>query len=247
MKKKRVKKKNIGISGVDKILRITGVCGILSALFFILIKILVYMPNMIVSSGVLMISKIIINILLIIFLYGFFILGRKYDNKLLRSISLIFIIVVLVVLLMNLFLIEDMNAGLNSKIGNMSINYEGVTEAQVEDIFVEIFPLITPLLLLGLSGIFIYSILIMIFGFGLKRLEDLIKFSKAAGILKIVTGGLLLFSFILFIVSFSLIFSPSYINFAGILSLVGLGAIALGMITGLVAFVLEIMILLNEF
>lgn len=211
--KKEVKKSGSG--NYNTVLKTSAICGILVFVVSILGSI---MNQFFVGSSFLSVysiaQSILINVLLIFFIYGFYVLGKIYNNKFLRVMSVLIIISVIIFYLTSLFLISPAANNLTnlmqqkaSSLG-LDMNTMGDTQAQAfaqalldDTSFSTLMnSLISPLLLCVLMMIVLY----ILFGSALIKLRGKVEYAKVTGILSIVGASLMiiLVGFVVMIVAY---------------------------------------------
>jgi len=183
-------------------LKYAFISGILIAvlLVFSIILNLLFAEN----TGVLQAASIIQNVLTIILtfylFFGFVILGKKYSN-LLKITSILIIILIVVFYLLMLFSATFFDKSLMPKLDEKvkSIGFGSATEfldyistnstesqKYTDFMMQEVIPLILPLLILFLCYFLISFVLCILFGVGLIKIGNNVKYGKIAGILTIV-------------------------------------------------------------
>lgn len=191
MKKRDKKSKDL----IKKPLKVGAICGILLIVMFII--------SIIVSSIIELnaVYSIIYSILfyafLLLFFYGFYVLGKRYKNKMLKVVSLIFIIFYIISFLIFGvfgFAMDGYGEELQQKMDQIGINEssENLTEDQAQAVMDELLPLVLPIIIFVL----IYGVLLLVvdilFGVGLIKLGKNVKHAKMTGILEIIGSGSLL-------------------------------------------------------
>lgn len=214
---KKKKDQNNKKNSFKKSLLISAISGIALVVFFIIGQLVPTLPK----STFLTIINLILNILIyasmILFAYGFFVLGKKYDNRLLKVISLILMILYLisfaVIQIMNISL-QDFDEQLTEKLASIGIDISSdmeITQEQAGLFMTEILPMLLPLIISLAGYMIILLILSILFGVGLIKLRKNVKYAKTAGILEIIgSGSLLLLVGFIFLAGF-LVLSVAYI------------------------------------
>jgi len=184
--------------------------------------------------------SLIVYVPAFLFLYAFYVLGKRYDKKFMRVMATIGIVLLIIMFLLSPIL----STQLTSLAADVQSGFEdlGVREGASEDEFLSAFGLsenateeeiaqaftdnivpfekILSLIIWIVALIAVYSIFAILWGVALLGLKK-VKYAKVAGILKIVGG-------------------------ASILLVVGLFFFGIGPILLLVAFIMEIGILFDE-
>jgi len=187
-------KTNLNHSSSDKnslFFRYTFFSGVALAIFMLL-GFFVFVPAI----------SIITTILMIIFICGFYALGKRYDSKLLKVTSILLILLIFASIFVASFSISPMTQKMVVLVGETAINAGiGITDittmtSEQQTIlgqalmqnpeFLRIAGIFFGLLLAYLLGIIILSILL---GVGLIKLKDNVDYAHVAGILQVVGGA----------------------------------------------------------
>jgi hypothetical protein len=140
-----------------------------------------------------------------IFAYGFFVLGKKYKQGLVKGFSIYFIVIGVILMILILLLMPRLQGfvssvenfqGLETQMQTLSEKYGGEDNIPQEEIdkLTEPYADITLIFLkwfligYGLLVIF-YGIPRIFYGIGLLKLQKQVELSKAAGILNIIGGA----------------------------------------------------------
>ncbi len=164
------------------------------------------------------IGILIISILFLIYYYGFFVIGKRYNNKLLKVMAVYFMIFVILsglpltlylknsILSMIPFSSEEISS-FDGKIKSLEEKYGGrynipedvlkkELQPAIDKLTVNLEPLIRDvlkiLIFLHIGFFVFYGIPKIFFGIGLIRLGNKVKYSKVTGILNIVGGASLI-------------------------------------------------------
>lgn len=175
---------SIAPSGYSKWLKIAGIAGILVIVFLVLASIFeTFFAKGVAFRHVSIIFSLLISIFLILFFYGFVVLGKKYGKKLIAVISWIFIIFIVLFIVLEILLLIFQEAIMNFLFGSLNISSAELfgIEALISTPPSIAVSLIIAFILIGLVVI----ILNILFGVGLVKLRE-VKFSKIAGILHII-------------------------------------------------------------
>ena len=126
---------------------------------------------------------VLMSIALIFFFYGFVVLGKKYNKKLIKVISWVFIVItVLGVILQIVFLIfPDIWKGLFERLVFVQLDTLGLSSFKSA---LESIPLIA-LTSISIIG-FVFSVLNILLGFGILKLKGQVGLAKPTGILLII-------------------------------------------------------------
>jgi len=152
---------------------------------------------------------LLVSMFSILFFYGFVILGKKYDQKLIRVVGLILMIFTILIIVFQIFLIISPSLVVNEILVNKIVSqvqagfdFSNLIETLLLYLFI--------ILLIGL----VYIILGVLFGVGLLRLKE-VKYSKLSGILHIIGSCTLIVGigavilFVAFIFEIILLFKAS--------------------------------------
>jgi len=176
---------------------------------------------------------------IVLFYYGFVILGRKFKVKLLVVMSWIFIVVMCVLLVVQF--IGLIFAGMGSVAAQENIGFGaealsgvlGMDSATLQVVIVIALISISFFLILG-------AIFHILFGKGIKQLKDNVEFSRAAGISHIIAGILLAVLILpLIVIGFNME-TPILLAVAGGLAILTLLGV---LFAGLIAMILDILVL----
>lgn len=204
---------------MKKPLKIAAWSGVAVILTSIILSIVLSIFPMIFSENVFLekffsFFNLIILVFSILFLYGFFLLGKKFNSKLLMVMSLIGIISGLV-LYVTFFMINLTNPHLFLPESIMSLSEEKtLLEEYSEEEFDVIISEFTSWLIYFFIFLFLFllflGIYLILFGVGILKLGNKVRYSKPAGVLNIITGSCLIIPILGWIIaSFTLI--PKYI------------------------------------
>ena len=189
-------------------LRAAGIAGIILFIFVFFYSMIIGAVEQI-SPGTLPLNifqpiySLITLFLTIVFYYGFIYLGKKYDSKLLVSMSWILIILgVLVSVFFMLNPVEDYFIERGLALNDTLAEY-GVTEdfngEMPEEAKLALQEFLMEVVLIALLAFAIFSIVLgvftILFGVGLLKIKKKVKLAKASGILEIIAGA----TYILFI------------------------------------------------
>jgi len=187
MSKKRGKRKS-SIGFADKFLKISAWSGILFLILCILGLILPFFIT--INSIVLLSLKVILGILLILFLYGFFVLGKKHHNGFLTTMVVLLILFILIYLATLIGFINPMMKNISEKIDSLGVDFNNISEGQAVLVLENALPLLTPLFGVVVLCLYVYTVLMILFGASLLDLRyDEVKYAKSAGFLSIIGGA----------------------------------------------------------
>jgi hypothetical protein len=157
-----------------------------------------------------------VSVLLVI--YGFYILGKRYNSKLLSVLS----ILAMISLLIGFFSISLFGSHLDSSVAQVnktieqynqsfsSLNYSNISTQDLESMKKEfdskVFSLMVPFLVVFVSVLFLYVIYSVLWGIALIKLKDKVRYAKVAGILNIVGALTLFFYFGAFVLLAAFVF-----------------------------------------
>jgi len=204
--KKESKKKQNFKNQDSKFLKYAFISGILIVVLFVLSIILnlIFIGNARALQTITLIQNVLTIVFVFYFFYGFFVIGRRY-GKFLKIISALIILIFLGYCLLNLFspyffgkdlmlkLDEKANSvGFDSAVEffnyiNTNINTNQVEVQEYTDFMVrEMIPLILPILIVFLSYLLMAFILFILFGVGLIKIGNDVKYARVAGILAVI-------------------------------------------------------------
>jgi hypothetical protein len=173
-------------------IRVAWISGILLViwsifenLFLSKLSMPVFVPS-IISSG-----------LSILFTYGFYELAKKYNNKFLKVSSCLMMILSVLSFFISLFVMgtlfgkmEVLRNQMIADAGILDINTITPEQTQALGTAMATNPNFMPLIITIISLLFIYLVFLVIFsilfGVGIMKLKDKVKYSKVAGVLTIV-------------------------------------------------------------
>lgn len=194
------------------IFKLSAICGVLIIIFtivgFILSSLL--SENVAVSSAWSIFQGVLVALLTVVFYYGFYALGKKYDSKLLRIMSLIIIIFTVVAYIISLFFLSpvlvEFSSNFYQKVAQLNMLPSDQQQTAIQNIFSDPSvkgPLTEIIALLG-SYLLVFVVCSILFGIALMKLKDRVKHSKVAGILEIVGGAtsIIFVGFLVIIVAF---------------------------------------------
>jgi len=171
-----MKQESVDTSSYSKWLKLAGISGILFAVFLIISSLISSF-----SETVSFIFIIMAMISSIFFFYGFVVLGKKYDKRLIKIVSWIFII--LIVLFMLFQIINLISPGLFGDLFAKPSVVEIGTASEALDVLTGTLLIV---LILFLFVLLITIILGILFGVGLIKLKDNVEYAKTTGILLII-------------------------------------------------------------
>jgi hypothetical protein len=212
-----------------KIFLWAAIAGLLIAFFSIFGSIPNYllknMPNALSAYSIVLV--IVVDLISCFFLFGFYYLGKKYNNKFLKGVMFLFIIFILISLLVQLFYVRpemnsfssDLALKVNNTLSNLEVNSNAdLSQVQSQVVFESLKQTASQYVflfsLIALYFIF-FIVLLILWGVGLLKLKEKVALAKTTGILKIIAGSTII--------------------------LFGIGALL-----NLVAFVFELIILFKE-
>lgn len=155
----------------------------------------------------------------LIFIYGFYVLGNKYDNKLLKVLSVLGIIGVSVFYLSSFGFGDSITskftelnqtlAEYNQTLASISAN-SNLSSSQLDNLTAEvsskIFEALVPFFLVFAILFVVFVIYSVIYGVALIRLNEKVKYAKIAGILEIVGACTLIIGIGFFILVAAFVF-----------------------------------------
>lgn len=170
----------VGDSSKDysKWFKIAAISGIL---FLILPIIFSFFSG--ASSIISFILFLIVVIVSFFFYWGFVLLGKKYDSRLLKIISWIFII------LLVLFLILQIIGLFSPGFLENFLPKQNVSSGDIQDLAGALVGILLGVLIFAIILLIILGIL---FGIGLMKLKEKVAYAKAAGILNIIGSATLI-------------------------------------------------------
>ena len=223
-----MKKKGAGhIKAVSdsKILKYAWISGIAMAVLILLNSLV---SGFVKNGAYSFVSGLLFQVFVLIFTYGFYVLGKRYESKLLKVISILMISFVVISYLITLAYLnpiaEKVTLITNQLVTDANIQLEdlnSLTQEQQESLGLalmqnqEFLSIVWMIVGLFASYFIVWIILSILFGVALIKLKDKVVYSKIAGILEIVGAATLI--------------------------VFGLGALVL-----IVAFVYELIILYKE-
>jgi uncharacterized membrane protein len=178
--------------------KIAGIAGIIliiiSILGFIISSLLSFNPR--IASAWSIVQSVLFNLLVLLFTFGFYVLGKKYQNKLLKIISILMILFTIISFFFSIFVISPMlsnafNISLQ-KASNLGLDLNNLTETQAELFWTELFSdaefmaLLGSVLLLLVLYLLTWLVISILFGIALIKLRKDVKYAKVTGILEIV-------------------------------------------------------------
>ena len=196
--------------------KLAWLSGLLLVLFMILMSLVssIFGGNMNLQSGLSMAENIILNLLEIFFIIGFYYLGKKYNSTLLKVISILIIIFIILCFLSTITVLSPIILNMTniviSTASDLGINPAIATTEQQQLIGATLLENTTFVsLLFAIISLFIiyvvlFGILSILLGVGLLRVRKNVRYAKTAGILEIVGGAtsIILIGFLVIAVAF---------------------------------------------
>jgi len=194
--------------------------GFMSGLGIIIFSIIIVLISGILSTfsvaplGFTIFENIVIIVLEILFVLGFYSLGKKYNSLFLRVISILIIIFLIISFLGMILLVSptltNMMNSITTTASSMNINPQNITveqqQAFMQALFSnsELIASIGVMIALFLVYIIVTAILSILAGIALIRIGKNVKYAKTAGILEIIGGitAIILIGFIVLLVAF---------------------------------------------
>jgi len=187
----------------NTILKASAICGILVFVVSVLSSII---NQVFIGSSFLgiysIIQGIIINILMIGFIYGFFVLGKRYNSKLLRIISVLIMVLIIISYFASLFVISPVMASFSNlmqqKATSLGLDVNNLDDTQAKEFSQALLsdesfaPLVSSLIFPLLIYVLAMIILYVLFGSALIKLRDKVEYSRTTGILAIVGASLMI-------------------------------------------------------
>lgn len=204
MKKERKSSGKINSSVNNSIFKIAAYSAIALVIFSFLGVIIskLFASSLMFVSYWSIIQNIVVTLLTVIFTYGFYVLGKKYDQTSLKVISIILIVFTVISALVSLFILSPISVNLQNsvleKVVALNLDPTNVTEEQsallLQSLFSDQQFLGSLAIVLGLflSYVIVFAILSIIFGISLIKLKEKVKYAKVAGILEIIGGATLI-------------------------------------------------------
>ena len=170
--------------------------------------------TMIVPWGLTLFENLIITILTVLFGFGFYGLGKKYDSTFLKVISILVILFVIVSFLAVIFVLSPIMTNVMTSVtsiaSNMNINPQNITSEQQQAFMTALFSdstlvaYVGAMVILFLIYVIIAAILSILLGIALIRIRKNVKYAKTAGILEIVGGAtaIIIVGFVVMLVAF---------------------------------------------
>ncbi len=235
-----MKKEEEGIRIIKKPLKTGAICGVLTliASFIFALSSFVVRGTSTSSSIFVTFLLVIINVATIFFLYGFFILGKKNGDSLLKITSALLIFGIILGYIVSFMVLSPLLTQTveitTAKATSLGFNLNTITSEQYVQLsqalaqdqeFLKVFRSLAGLILLCGA---IFAVLMMFFGIGIVKLKEKIRFSKSAGVLEVIGVVLIILGAVLL---------PAKVAYA---------LIFFGLIGSVAAFVLQIIILFDE-
>jgi hypothetical protein len=199
-----------------KILKIAAISGVLLIVLAVIGVILseIFKSNTYVLNIWSIVQSIIYNLFAIIFVYGFYVLGKKYNNAFLKVMVILSIVFTIIAFFVSIFVVSPMLGqafnifsakAITTDLGSMTNEQAQIFWADLlsNKEFVSYFSGIIFLFAIGLVCMMAISIL---FGIGLIKLKNKVKYAKIAGILEIVGAATVILIVGLFVLLTAFIF-----------------------------------------
>ena len=155
-----------------------------------------------IASSWSLVQGILVLVFSLVFTFGFYALGKKYNKTLPKVISILIIIFMLVSYFVGLFIVSptsvDISNIVRDKATSLGLDLNNLGDSQIQTLGSAL--LSEPgfmTLVLGLLGLLllylvVYGILSIFLGISLIKLRKDVKYAKVAGILEIVGGATLI-------------------------------------------------------
>jgi len=170
-----------------KWLKAAGVSALVLVVLFILFYIFLsglFGLEVYILSPFAFVSFLLIALFSILFYFGFIILGKRFDNKLLGVVSWVFIFAVALFILFQIFFMIFPDVIENTFFNAVDLESPDIMDkmnlGEVADSFIELFILVV-------AAASVMAILNVLFGIGVMKLST--RYSKLAGILHIAGGA----------------------------------------------------------
>jgi len=190
----------------SKFLKIAGICGILALVLSVLAGFLSF------NKALYLTFSLLSSLAIVLFLQGFIVLGKKFSKKLVKIsgwLLTVFVILIAAFQVMVVVFPEIIESFFITSFSDLVGSGEVVA---ITDALISLGA--TILVVLGLVFLFCF-VLNILFGIGIKKLQENIKFAKITGILHIIGTCLLLLGvgiiilFAAFIMEIILLFKAS--------------------------------------
>lgn len=184
-----------------------------AGVFLVSFSFVVSLLNSILPSNFLAsLTSFVILVAGVIFYYGFFILGERYNQGLLKAFSVYFMIITVLsfflIAFFAVYYMDDLNnfvgdlgdvgleiEGLEDQYGGEENIPEDVLEEKLDPLFDIMLTFLKFALIIHILVAVFYGIPTIFFGVGLMKLGKSVEYSKAAGILSVIGGA----TYILFV------------------------------------------------
>lgn len=218
-------KQKEAIKNKFNIFKLAAISGVILVALYILGMFLssLLQANASVSAIWSVIQGIFVTLFSVVFTFGFYALGKRYDSQLLKIVACLSMLLIVISFLVSLFYVSPILSNLSNIVVQKSLELgidSGSDSTQAQLVWQELFKdpnfiaSIKTVLILFAVYVLSFMILSILLGVSLIRLRDKVKYSKVVGILEIVGAA----TTVLFV----------------------------GLIVLLVAFVYELVILFNE-
>lgn len=171
------------------------------------------------SIGFSIFTGVIVEVMGMLFYYGFFVIGRRYDADLLKGVSvylMFFCILMLLVSIPLIFYAKNTYSSFDvkdarEKLEKINMTYGGwenvpkdVMEKEFNNIFSPLFWIIGLMIIFYIFLFLFYGIPKILFGIGLLKVGKKIEYARITGILNIVAGAtmIIFIGYFIFLVAF---------------------------------------------
>ncbi len=173
-----------------KPLKAAAICGILVLTLTIFITFLNFTSTLVQSKAIIIFSSIIslaMSILSISFLYGFIVLARHFNARLLKVMAWIGIIFTLIIIVISFVGTIIYSAGTVS--AQNDFENSGYEKLLSQGDYQKLQSVILPIIIGAVILFLILGLYTILFGVGLLKLKE-VELAKTIGILEIIAGGL---------------------------------------------------------
>jgi hypothetical protein len=174
--------------------------GISGIVLFALVALYLVVSKLLEGSQIAMgyyslISNIAFFIVSLIFFSGFYYLGKRYDSRFLRVVSLLSLLFIVLAFLFNLFFVSpqminfrnSFQTSFSNQLSSMGVEASTLTDSQIQIVVMaEIIPQYTSLFYVLLLYVVTYLVLSILLGIALIKVGKKAGLALASGILEIV-------------------------------------------------------------
>lgn len=212
-----------GEKNLSKRLLTSAWAGIILIILMIIgiIVSLILQNNEKLASTYSLIHGLIFNLVTLVFFYGFYLIGKKYNSNFLKVTTILMMIFVVVSYLVGIVYINslvsnaqdeiiNLNSTINEQIMNSGYDLNSLSEEQSSQIAQLIFPEVLKIILPFIIWMAVYFLFLFIFsilfGVAFIKISKNVKLAKITGILKIIGAvtAIILIGFIILFVAYIL-------------------------------------------